>query len=113
MHIEHYSFGNIRIDGKDYRKDVIVFPDGVQESWRRKDGHSLVPEDLETVLAAAPRLFIVGLGCYGAMTIPAQTLRWLEEKGIEVRAADTAEAVKLYNAIEDKKGTVAGFHLTC
>jgi hypothetical protein len=113
MQIEHYSFGNIRIDGKDYGKDVIVFPDRVQEAWWRKDGHSLVPEDLDTVVAAAPRLLIVGLGCYGAMRIPGETIRWLEEKGIEVRAAHTAEAVNLYNSIEDKKGTVAGFHLTC
>ena len=34
--IESYSFGEVVIDGKRYRSDVIVFPDRVKPNWWRE-----------------------------------------------------------------------------
>jgi len=113
LEIEEYAFGTITISGATYHKDVLVFPDRVEYPWVRKEGHSLAPEDLETVAVSSPKLLIIGLGHNGAMRIPAQTGKWLEEKGIELKAADTGKAVKLYNELKDKSKAVAGFHLTC
>jgi hypothetical protein len=60
MEIDHYTFGRIRIAGRDYDADVIIFPGHVQERWWRGEGHRLALEDLETVLADMPQVFV---GC--------------------------------------------------
>jgi len=39
--IEHYSFGRIVIDGKEYTKDLIIYPDKIRANWWRKEGHKL------------------------------------------------------------------------
>ena len=113
MRISHYSFGRAVIDGREYAKDVIVFPDRVESPWWRREGHSLCLDDLESVLAAALRLLIVGTGSSGVMRVPPETLAELESRGIQVRALRTAEAVRLFNDLEDGAGVVAALHLTC
>lgn len=40
MHIENYNFGEIKIDGKTYTSDVIIYKDKVEDSWWRKEGHN-------------------------------------------------------------------------
>ena len=54
MKIEHYSFGNITIDGQTYTSDVIIYPERVDASWWRKEGHNLQIEDLAGVIKAEP-----------------------------------------------------------
>ena len=39
--IEQYRFGKMRINGKDYSSDLIIFFDTIETNWRRKKGHSL------------------------------------------------------------------------
>ena len=45
--IEEYDFGKLRVGGKEYRPDVIIYPEGdsgserVNPSWWRKEGHRL------------------------------------------------------------------------
>ncbi len=51
MNIEHYSFGKIIINGKTYTSDVIIYPEKVDSSWWRKQGHSLYIDDLKDVIA--------------------------------------------------------------
>lgn len=110
--IEDYRFGRIRIDGQEYTKDVILFPDHVQPNWWRENGHSLVMEDLDTVLERQPKLLIVGRGAHGRMNIPEETLQVLRQRGIEVQAAETDRAVELYRK-KSGVNVVAALHLTC
>ncbi|MEQ8191120.1 MAG: hypothetical protein ABRQ39_24360 [Candidatus Eremiobacterota bacterium] len=44
--IDSYDFGTIKISGKTYKSDVIIYPDRVDGKWWRKEGHSLHPDDL-------------------------------------------------------------------
>jgi hypothetical protein len=111
--ISHYSFGSITIDGKAYRSDVIIFPGRVQGSWWRKEGHYLRPEDLEEVIEAKPELVVIGTGASGVMEVPADTIKWLEGKGMKVKVARTGEAVEIYNSLKDNTSAVAALHLTC
>jgi hypothetical protein len=111
--ISHYSFGSITVDGKSYTSDVIVYPGRVDGSWWRREGHYLRPEDLGDVAAAKPGVVVIGTGANGVMRVPEKTVRWLEEKGIEVKVARTAEAVKLYNGLYPDTHVVAALHLTC
>lgn len=120
MKIEHYSFGNITIDGKGYTSDVIIYPDRVDSSWWRKEGHNLQSEDLGDVVKARPDILVVGTGASGVMRVPKETVAHLESKGIKVYAARTGEAVDLFNSLQSKTGgggktesVIAALHLTC
>lgn len=113
MNIEHYSFGKIIIDGKTYTSDVIIYPEKVDSSWWRKQGHSLYIDDLKDVIAEKPELLIVGTGNSGVMVVPQETVSYLKSKGIEVNIARTNEAVKLFNKFQKEKRTIAALHLTC
>lgn len=111
--IENYNFGRIRIDGQEYSNDVIIFPDHVESNWWREQGHSLVMEDLETVMDPPPETLIIGRGAYSRMDIPDGTRQALEQAGVEVLSESTSEAVRLYNKMREKGNVVAALHLTC
>lgn len=113
MKIDHYSFGKITIDGKTYTSDVIIYPDKVNASWWRKEGHSLYVEDLKEVLNAKPQVLVIGAGSFGVMKVPKETIYNLEANGIEVHIAKTGEAVELYNKLRRNRVVIAAFHLTC
>ena len=112
--IDSYSFGRIVIDGENYTKDVIVYPDGrVQGSWRRKDGHKLCAEDISTLIESTPEMIIAGTGAYGIMKPEKELIALLDDKGIEFRALASGKAVEQYNQLCRKKSVGACFHLTC
>ena len=113
MKIENYSFGTITIDGKSYTSDVIIYPERVDSSWWRKQGHSLHIVDLKDVIPAGPEILIVGTGHSGAMVVPEETLSYLKSKGIDVHIARTDKAVELFNKFQKNKKTIAALHLTC
>ncbi len=114
MKIESYRFGSIKIDGKVYMRDVIIFPDKVLSPWWRKMGHNLSISDLNEVIEYNPDLLIIGTGAYGVMQVPDSTLESLRERDIKVKVLKTGEAVKNYNeGIEKGVNVVACLHLTC
>jgi hypothetical protein len=114
MQIDHYTFGRIGIGGRDYDADVIIFPDHVQEQWWRRKGHHLAQEDLETVLADAPQLLVIGTGYYGRMQVPEEALALLRAEGVEVRVSKTSDAVAEFNRLQRECARiVAALHLTC
>ncbi len=109
--IESYEFGKIKIAGKVYTSDVIVFPGRVLSNWWRKEGHKLSVEDLKEIIDFKPEVLIVGTGYYGRMEVPEETKKFLEKNGIELMYAPTQQAVKIFNEITKKKA--GAFHLTC
>jgi hypothetical protein len=114
MKIDQYAFGKIVIDGKTYTSDVIIYPEKVDASWWRKEGHRLQPADLEQVVREKPNILIVGTGNVGAMDVPQETLSFLRSQGIDVRVAPTEEAVEIFNSSHgENKKIVAALHLTC
>lgn len=114
MKIESYSFGVIKIDGTEYRNDVIVFPDRVSPNWWRKEGHSLCMEDLKEVLDYSPDMLIIGVGANGVMEVPEAAKNRLQEKGIRTVIEKTTAAVDIFNReIEQGTRAVGAFHLTC
>lgn len=114
MNIDHYTFGQIEVDGRDFHSDLIIFPDRVQENWRRLAGHRLDRDDLQTVLTDKPDMLVIGTGYYGRMKVPAETLAVLSQAGIPVRLAMTGDAVSEFNRLQQKYARiVAALHLTC
>ena len=112
MHIEHYSFGKIVINGETYTKDVIVFPDRVFSPWWRKEGHLLHMEDLIEVLKEKPDVLVIGKGYSGMMAVPEELLMKLTGQGIRIIVQNSSEAVNMFNNLSSKK-KIAALHLTC
>lgn len=111
--IEEYAFGRIVIDGATYTSDVLIYPDRVDASWWRAEGHSVCLDDLRDALAADPAVLVLGQGTPGRMAVPDSVRDALTGRGVEVIVQPTAEAVKTYNRLAPDTRVVAGLHLTC
>lgn len=111
--IEDYSFGRIVIDGQTYTDDVIIYPERVDDTWWREEGHRLKVADIEEVIEAAPEVLVVGTGAHGRVSIEPEVKQRLEEEGIELLSAPTEEACETYNDLCGEKKAVAALHLTC
>lgn len=111
--IDSYSFGRIVIDGQTYTSDVIIHPHGVRDRWRRRSGHSLVPDDLEDVTEAEAETIIVGTGKMGLMQVPEATGEFLESRGFEVIIERTDQACETYNRLSQEGPVIAALHLSC
>jgi hypothetical protein len=114
MIIDEYTFGRIKVAGKEYISDVIIYPDRVESSWWREDGHRLVPEDLADVLLDLPAILVIGTGYSGRMAVPAETVEDLRGRGMQVFVARTEEAVEDFNRLQQENiRVVAALYLTC
>ncbi len=110
--IEGYAFGRVLVDGEEHTKDVIVLPQRVIGGWWRREGHSLVLEDLAEVVDELPERLIVGTGAYGRMKPDPRALEQLREREIDVESLPTPEAVRRYGELDEAR-TAAALHLTC
>ena len=114
MHIDHYTFGQITVDGRNIQSDLIIFPERIQENWRRQTGHRLDLADLQTVLSEKPDLLVIGTGYFGRMQVPQETLAALSQAGIAVRLDKTGAVVAEFNRRKREYARiVAALHLTC
>lgn len=111
--IEAYRFGHLVVDGQSYSKDVIILPDRVLDGWWRKQGHALLPEDLEAVFEEGPALLIVGQGTLSRMRVTQEASQALEGAGIELIAQPTKRACQTYNRLREQRQVAAALHLTC
>jgi hypothetical protein len=83
--IDSYESGRIVIDGAVYTNDVIIFPDRVDGSWWRKEGHNLDIIDIEAVIEEKPDVMIVGTGINGLMRVPDRTKSSITEEFYNIR----------------------------
>lgn len=113
MKIDSYSFGRIVINKKTYTSDVIIYPNRVDGSWWRKEGHLLRPDDLAEALTTKPDVLIIGTGYAGRMSVPGETVDRIVGLGIKVMVERTSQAVAEYNALQGAQSVVAALHLTC
>jgi len=113
--IENYSPGHIVVDGEELNRDVIVLPNRVLPNWWRRDGHSLVIEDLEDVLDELPERLVVGCGYSGRLQPDPSVVEALARRGVKVEALPTEEAVARFEELEsrDPAAVAAALHLTC
>jgi len=115
MQIDSCSFGNIKINGKTYTNDVIISPGKILENnWWRTEGHELNLEDMDKIFSNNPDIFVMGIGHNGRLDIQPEVRKQLKEKNIELKSANTTEAVEIYNKLSQKdENVIGGFHLTC
>ena len=111
--IESYDFGSIVVDGTKFERDLIIYPDRIDRSWWRKEGHELCVGDIQEIVEAKPEILIVGTGYSGMMRVLPETKQRLASSGIELITSKTEEACKTYNDLSKPRRIVAALHLTC
>jgi hypothetical protein len=110
--LRDYSFGRLTVDGDEHTRDLIVLPDRVVAGWWRREGHSLVREDLDGVLDELPGRLVVGVGAHGRLRPDPAVIAELERRGVKVECLPTDAAVRRYGEL-DEGSTAAALHLTC
>ncbi len=113
MHIDSYEFGRIVVDGRTFTQDIILLPEGIQDSWWRQEGHRLQLADIDSILAARPEVLIVGQGQPGRMQVDQELAQYLRQQGIELIEVPTAQACQTFNALSSHRRVAAALHLTC
>ena len=112
--IDFYEFGRIVVDGAEYKRDIIILPDRIDNDWWRLEGHEFAERDLKRVLPAKPEVLVVGMSMEGRMKVLENAKRRLKEEGVELVAQKTDQAVKTYNdLLKAGKRLVAALHLSC
>jgi len=102
------------INGRHYRADLIIYPDGrIQDSWWRASGHRLAADDFRELLDAGPEVIVVGTGSAGLMRPEKGLAGQLAGLGIELIESPTAKAKDIFNELITRKKTGGCFHLTC
>ena len=112
MFIHSCSFWSIVIDRQQIKEDILIVGD-TMNSWRRKDGHFLLVEDLSDVWKYAPEVLIIGCGADSAMKISKTVVRKCSDEHIDLISCRTHDAVDEFNRISGQKKTACGLHLTC
>lgn len=111
--ISAYDFGRMCIQGTWYTKDLRICEATVFPHWWRKNGHTCALADVEDLFDNQPELLLLGQGTPGLMCADRQLTDFLHNRGIQLIQQPTAEAIVTFNALYQKTGLVAGFHLTC
>ncbi|MGB9750277.1 MAG: MTH938/NDUFAF3 family protein [Caldisericia bacterium] len=112
MIIEEYEFGRMKIDGKVYKKDLIILPDKIVDNWIREEGHFLQIQDLFEIFQTKLDILIIGTGAYGLMKISEGLIKKLNDIKLDYFILNTFDAVKKFNETKNKIKAGA-FHLTC
>ena len=115
--ITHVEWGRIDVEGLGSGKDWKLFPGGGRAwDWNEhgtRHEPGIRPEEIGELLDHGATVVVLSQGMDLRLWTMPETLRLLEEAGIEVHVAETRQAVSLYNELA-KIHPVAGlFHSTC
>lgn len=115
MHIDRFRFGNVRIDGVDYSKDLVILG-GVVHSpwWRTAGGHLFAPADLANIIEAAPEAVCLGTGAVGMVKVDETAIEAFEAAGTKVIIDRTGKVIEVFNRLAaEGRDVAAALHLTC
>ena len=109
--IDSVIFGEIKIDGKDYYSDVIVWWDGHVKLIAKN--HILNINALGKVIKRNPDIIIIGTGLRGMVKIDPEVKMVCENSKVTLYSDPTKKAIEMYNGMIARQKRVAGiFHIT-
>mgnify|MGYP001119407812 CR=1 FL=1 len=68
---------------------------------------------MEELLEAGAEVIVLSRGMDRRLRVKPETLRMLEDRGIEVHVLETKEAVECYNTLREDRAVGGLFHSTC
>ncbi len=115
--IAQLSWGCLKVDGYAPFKDAKLFPGGSREwDWRETGTHH-VPgiqlADVEELLAHGATVVVLSKGILERLEVCPETLRILNDRGIDTHVSQTEHAVELYNELREQVPVGGLFHSTC
>jgi len=115
--IVNLKWGQLEIEGKQYFKDVKLFPGGSREwDWREtgtRHSPGIQSTDVAELLDNGATVVVLSKGMWERLEVCPETLQTLAEKGIPVHCLQTELAVKLYNNLAETEQVGGLFHSTC
>ncbi|XP_061733760.1 mth938 domain-containing protein [Nerophis ophidion] len=117
--ISSLSWGHMTVKGcSSAYKDCKVWPGGSRSwDWRETGTQhhpGVQPADVQEVLDRGVKLLVIGRGMDMALQVPASTLDFVAQQGVDVRVLQTEQAVAEYNKLAGQGAKVGGvFHSTC
>jgi len=110
--INHFQTGKVVVDGKVYRHDIVIMPDG-SVHHAQGEMHRIVFDDIEEFISKPGiKTLVVGAGTEGNVTLQEELPARLKAMGIEIKMMSTEEAIHLLNR-SPKEGLVTVLHLNC
>jgi len=116
--IDKLSFGSIIIEGKKYRRDVLIFADGTVK--KRKGGflmfgsHNIKKEEIEELTQGEPETIVIGTGTDGKAYLVPDVESWAKERSLSLIVQPSHEAVAKLNKFREQERKVAALiHITC
>ncbi len=117
MKVDGYSFGRIKIEGKEYIHDLWIING---EIYKRDKGiskrlsgtsHRIPKEELEKILRENTKRVIIGTGESGMVSVEEDGTKYLKEKGINLEKYETGKLAKMKTKFGgDDSGII---HMTC
>lgn len=116
--IDRTKFGSIVIEGKTFRRDVLIRLGGEVEKRKKKlskaiygTSHVVSLEEAKHVYQKGAERLIVGAGQSGLVQLSEEAADYFRRKACRVELLPTRQAVEAWNKAE---GAVIGlFHVTC
>ncbi len=116
--IDSFSFGSIVVDGKKYRKDLILLPDGKVK--QRKGGfwmfgdHNIKREEIEELFGTGAQVAVVGIGTISRARVSDEAQKYMAEKNLDLSILPSRDAVEKWNqTLGQGKKVAALIHITC
>jgi hypothetical protein len=116
--IDGTRFGSITIEGKTFRRDVLIRLSGEVKKRKKKlskavygTSHIVSLEEAKYVYQKGAGRLIVGTGQSGLVELSEKATDYFRRKGCRVELLPTRQAIEAWNKAE---GAVIGlFHVTC
>jgi len=112
------SWGTLRVEGRDKPyKDAKLWPGGSRAwDWTETGtNHSpgIQPADVKELVEHGARIVILSRGMLRRLQVEQETLDWLQDRGVQVEALPTKDAVEKYNQLAKNEPVGALIHSTC
>lgn len=115
--ITHISWGRMEVAGLPSGKDFKLYPGGGRAwDWSEhgtRHAPGIQPADVRELLDHGCTVIVLSRGMELRLQTMPETLKVLEDNGIEVHIEETTAAVALYNTLAQTKLVGGLFHSTC
>ncbi|GIG60111.1 hypothetical protein Lfu02_44830 [Longispora fulva] len=116
-HVLTISWGVIEVEGLGTLKDAKLHPGGGRAwDWAEtgtRHSPGVQPAEVEELVRHGATVVVLSRGMDLRLGVPAETVAWLEERGVVVHVLETREAVRVYNELAGSTPVGALLHSTC
>lgn len=115
--IQTVGWGSVVLEDGTRYKDAKLYPGGAREWDWRETGTRHAPgiqfADVQELIEHGATVIVLSRGQLGRLQVASETLRILNDLGLEVHVLQTKEAVEMYQRLRLEASPGALIHSTC